>query len=96
MFRFFIVFLALVFVYSSGALAGGACGNRDDIIKRLETEYGEKKAADGRAITSQIMEIFVAQNGSYTVILTGEDGESCVASTGQNFRMKKPVYGVDI
>ena len=76
---------SLLLLLSSAAAAQNICGPRDDVVKRLWERWGEKQAAMGLANDNRLVEVFVAKNGSWTVIISDSSGRSCVASAGKNW-----------
>ncbi len=74
------------------AFAGAAqaqsavCADRDSIVARLATEYGETRQAIGLASSSQVMEVFASEEtGSWTITVTRTDGMTCLVAAGQNY-----------
>ncbi|WP_238366425.1 hypothetical protein [Mesobacterium pallidum] len=66
--------------------ASDSCGPRAVIADRLEAEFGERLTATGLQDETQVMEIWTSQaTGSFTVLVTGADGRSCVVATGTDF-----------
>ena len=62
------------------------CADRDTIVERLETQYGETRQAIGLASASQVMEVFAsAETGSWTITVTRPDGMMCLMAAGQHY-----------
>lgn len=55
------------------------------MVQHLAKKYGEKQVAMGLAVTGQLVEVFSADKGTFTVLLSTPDGTSCVATTGHNW-----------
>lgn len=93
----------------TAALAGGAltasaqspnpgttdvCGSRDVLVDRLLSEFKESQAAVGTLHDQAILEVFVSDQGSWTILATGTDGRSCVLAAGQDFEIALTAIGV--
>jgi hypothetical protein len=61
------------------------CGVRNDLVQRLSSEFRENQAAVGMLHESAILEVFVSDQGSWTILATGTDGRSCVLAAGQDW-----------
>ncbi|MDK4741984.1 hypothetical protein PH547_24165 [Rhizobium sp. CNPSo 3464] len=62
-----------------------ACAERADMVAFLEAHYSEKLSAIGQLDPRNIIEVFAAESGSWTMMITGVSGRSCVILTGQNW-----------
>ncbi|WP_353644304.1 hypothetical protein [Mesorhizobium sp. WSM2239] len=69
----------------ASASAGVPCAERGEIVKKLSDEYKEKAQAVGVINPEAVVEIFVSENGTWTILATGTDGKSCVLSAGEGF-----------
>ncbi len=72
---------------SSSAFAVPACGARDEIVKQLAEEFKENPQAVGVVNKNAVIEVFVSENGTWTIIASGTDGNSCVLSTGDSWEI---------
>ena len=82
----FISFLIVAFVaISVEANAMRACAPHDALKKSLSGKYKESRKAYGLAGGKRIMEIFVSEKGTWTVIVTNLQGLSCVLAVGDNW-----------
>ena len=69
----------------ASASAEVPCAERGEIVKKLSDEYKEKAQAVGVINPDAVVEIFVSENGTWTILATGTDGKSCVLSAGEGF-----------
>jgi hypothetical protein len=61
-----------------------ACGDHQDIAKRLASEYGEVRHGAGLVDSGRIIEIFVSpKQGSWTILVTHSEGPTCVVAAGE-------------
>ncbi|OCO98185.1 MULTISPECIES: hypothetical protein [unclassified Ensifer] len=61
------------------------CADRSEVIEFLARQYREKPAATAQINPHAIMEIYAADNGSWTLIVTDVNGRSCVILAGKNW-----------
>ena len=62
------------------------CGERSTIIEGLQRDFKEQPAAVGVVNASAVVEVFVSDQGTWTIIATGADGKSCLISAGENWQ----------
>lgn len=58
---------------------------RDDLVAVLARDYGEKLAGQGVTADGQLAELFLAENGGFTFIVTTPSGISCILSAGDDW-----------
>jgi hypothetical protein len=61
------------------------CGTRDEIVKKLSEEFKEAPQSVGVVNQDAVVEVFVSENGTWTIIASGTDGKSCVLSSGEGW-----------
>ncbi len=68
------------------------CAKQTDLRSYLQEAYAEKLAAVGMVNEQSIMEIYVSDSGTWTVVLTNPAGVSCLVLSGQGWQSiwKKP------
>lgn len=69
------------------------CGDRSTMVEKLAQEFKENPMAVGMVDQSAVLEIFVSDNGSWTILATSTDGKSCVLSAGEGWESKSLVIG---
>ena len=65
------------------------CGKRDDVVKLLDSKYQEQLTGFGVAGQSNIVEVYVSKNGSFTILATTTDGTTCIIAAGQSWEKVK-------
>ena len=60
------------------------CGLRDDMGKMLDQRVGEQPQAAG-VVGDRVVELLVSQTGSWTILITSDDGRSCVVTGGDDW-----------
>lgn len=78
--------IAYGWVLSSPVRGQTLCAPRDEIIKRLKGQYGERPHSGGITANNLVTEVWVNPvNRSWTLLLTKPDGESCVLAAGDDW-----------
>ncbi|MDX8432734.1 MULTISPECIES: hypothetical protein [Mesorhizobium] len=67
------------------AVAGGQCAARADVIKALGEKFHESEAARGLVNPNVILEIFVSEKGTWTILATDTHGLSCIITAGDGW-----------
>ena len=73
------------------ALAQANCAERDVVVDKLETGYGEEFAGGGLQSSSRIIEVWASEDrGTWTILMTRADGTSCIMASGTDWRKGLP------
>jgi hypothetical protein len=87
--------LGLTLVFSNPVQAQMVCDAHANVVKKLGDSYTERQTAMGMARNGQLLEIFVSDDGSWTILLTRPDGVTCVVMAGDywqdTYEPAKPV-----
>jgi hypothetical protein len=68
---------------AQAAVAMPHCGSRDDVVSTLVDQFDETHRASGLESATGLMEIWASDiDGSWTILLTRPDGQTCVMATG--------------
>ncbi len=78
------VALALV-AFAGAAPAQMLCGRTDAVIARLAGRFGEAPKAIGSIGRDRFMQVYVAETGSWTILMTMNDGTSCILAAGEDW-----------
>jgi hypothetical protein len=83
---------AILFLTSVAAEAGNVlqCSKRDDLIKVLNSKYSEELSGFGVSGQRNLVEVFVSENGSWTILMSNTIGISCIIATGQSWEKQVP------
>lgn len=69
------------------AAAQSMCGDRDELIARLASQYGEVQQDTVAVSPTSFYELLGSrETGTWTVLLSGANGYSCIVSSGQDGR----------
>ena len=78
---------SLLIAAPAATVAQTNCADRDRVVDRLSSGYGEAFAGGGLQNSSRIFEIWISEEqGTWTILLTRADGISCVMASGTNWR----------
>lgn len=72
------------------ALAQMVCGKHADIVKRLTERFQEKRSGSGLGADGNLVELFTAKSGGWTILLTKPGGLTCLVAVGEHWRIEKP------
>jgi len=65
------------------ASAQTLCGERANFLKHLGQNHKEAPTAMGLTSTGKIIEVLTSEDGSWTIIITDPDGNSCLVAAGE-------------
>ena len=75
---------AALFLSVQGANAQQVCAVREKAVVQLEKQFEEQVAGRGLATDGKLMfELFVSENGSWTVLVSDPKGRACVVASGE-------------
>ncbi|AWI84601.1 hypothetical protein CEW88_04865 [Alloyangia pacifica] len=67
-----------------------ACAPRGTMVEMLSEVFGEEPRAIGLTGDERMMELFVSEAGTWTILLTTATGISCPISEGSSFERRTP------
>ena len=70
-------------VLSPSAEAARLCGDRDQILKRLEQRHEETRQALGLSSDGGVLEVLVSPSGGWTILVTYPKRPTCVVAVGE-------------
>ncbi|WOS63755.1 hypothetical protein [Sinorhizobium fredii] len=76
---------------AAGAQGLLKCADRAQVIEFLARQYAEKQAAVGMVNQQAVMELYAADSGSWTLVITDVSGRSCVILAGKSWETIIPV-----
>lgn len=69
---------------AQAANAQQACAVRNEAVVQLERQFDEQVAGRGLAANGQrMLELFVSETGSWTLLVSDPNGRSCVVASGE-------------
>ena len=79
------VALAGLTTVSPSPASAAECGKHDKVTAFLSKKYKEQVAAMGLVSNKGFMQLFVADTGTWTVLLTTPEGISCIVAAGDSY-----------
>ncbi len=67
------------------AHAQALCGERTELLERLEQEFSETPQALGLSEDGALIEVMVSPSGGWTILVTYPKRPSCVVATGKGW-----------
>jgi hypothetical protein len=61
------------------------CAKHSQMVGLLSKKYSEAPVAMGTVNEDRFMQLFVSRKGSWTILVTKTNGESCIVAAGQNW-----------
>ncbi len=61
------------------------CAKHNQMVGLLSEKYSENPVAMGTVNEDRFMQLFVSSRGSWTILVTKTDGESCIVAAGHNW-----------
>lgn len=65
--------------------AAMACGPHKKLTKALTGKYKEARKGLGLVASRRVMEVFVSESGSWTLVMTDLNGVSCIIAAGHSW-----------
>ena len=91
--------LATAALVAAGAGAANAqsqyCFPHGDLVAELGEKFQEQQLAYGTIGHVAILEVFVGETGSWTIVITDVTGRSCIIAAGENWESKVIVSGAN-
>ncbi|WP_350335583.1 hypothetical protein [Coralliovum pocilloporae] len=67
------------------AQRGMPCAARADMIGLLKDRYKEAPRAVGLISSRGVMEVYVSQEGTWSILMTSAKGKTCIIAAGKNW-----------
>jgi len=61
------------------------CGDRTDFVEKLKDGYAEEPVSLGLAANGSAIELFTAESGTFSIIITQPNGVSCLVASGEEW-----------
>ena len=82
---FCIAGLGAVFDPAPATAQVALCGNRSAIVDTLKTKYNESRQAIGVAGTESVVELYISEAGTWTMLVTSPNGRTCIMAAGHSW-----------
>ncbi|MCI0430529.1 MAG: hypothetical protein L0210_08330 [Rhodospirillales bacterium] len=85
--------IAVVLALAAGVALGGkpvnsqplGCGYRQTLVDWLRESYQEERAAFGLSVGGELVEVFVAPTGTWTILVSYPGGPTCILRAGDSW-----------
>lgn len=81
---------AILLAWIVPAHAQRACAQSDRLVKMLNDKYGETLSAHGVTSQGSLMELFVSDDGSWTLTIRRGLNVACIVSSGRGWQDAPP------
>jgi hypothetical protein len=71
---------------ASTAVAQMACAQRSLVISQLAKNFKEQQTALGVDSGGRVIELFLSNKGSFTILVSYPNNQSCILATGQGWQ----------
>ena len=86
--------LAALSLWPAPAVGQVLCGPQNKLADQLKQRFGETRQAMGVSTDAQrIVELFMAPNGSWTIVVTDTQGRSCIVLSGEDWTQAPKMQG---
>ena len=82
---------ALLILLPTIAAAQLPCAARDEIVSEITQHFKEAPEATGVTPQGMLLEVFVSEARSWTILLTTPQGVSCIVAVGENWEWEPEV-----
>lgn len=65
-----------------------SCGQRTQVVERLQSKYGETRQSVGLAANNGVVELYASEtSGTWTIVITMPNGMTCLVAAGDSFEL---------
>lgn len=84
----------MLVLFADQAMGQTICGDRAELVSRLEKGYAESPRSLGLASNGAVFEVFLSAKGTWSLLVTLPNGQSCVVAAGEAWEnLPLPVKG---
>ncbi len=80
-----VVLSGTSFIAEDADARSARCGSHKDVVAFLGKKYKETRIGMGLINAGQMMELFMSEQGSWTMLITRPDGVTCFGPVGKNW-----------
>lgn len=88
-----LLFPIAALLFALPAQAQTVCTMRTDLIKMLTDKYLEQPIGQGLVGERAMLEVYVSEKGTFTVVSSFPNGVACIIAAGNNWQVMKPERG---
>jgi len=68
--------------------AAATCAPRTELVRTLGERYGEARRAIALTNNGGLLEVFVSERGTWTILVSSPHGRSCVVAAGEAWQQQ--------
>ncbi|WP_064686140.1 hypothetical protein [Rhizobium bangladeshense] len=88
------VTLMIAHPHSAASQAMLSCAGRSDVVKFLDKNFAEKLTAVGLVNQNSVLEVYAADSGTWTLVVTDVHGISCILLSGDSWDSMPALPGI--
>ena len=89
-----LITIAAIWTAAAPASAQTTCDDRAKLVNQLLENYAEFPVSMGLASDGTVIEVFTSARGTWTLLVTHPNGQSCLVATGESWESRLlPVSG---
>ncbi len=81
----FAIVAPVVMLGATPTSAQTVCGDRSKMVGYLDRDYQESQSGLGLASNGAVVELYTAKTGTWTMLITGPGGKTCVIGSGDSW-----------
>ncbi|MHA1565199.1 MAG: hypothetical protein ACTSX7_07805 [Alphaproteobacteria bacterium] len=66
------------------------CSAHRALASVLKNRYGERRRGAGLASSQRVVELYISATGTWTILVTSVEGQSCLLATGRAWQEMQP------
>ena len=79
-----LIAASVLFLSATSANAQQVCAPRDRVVVQLKKQFEEEVSGRGLTVNGKKMiELFISEKGSWTMLISDPQGRSCVVASGE-------------
>lgn len=79
-------FVGTIWAVQAAQAQQANCGERGQVVERLQQKYGETRRSVGLAANNGVVETFASdESGTWTIVITLPNGMTCLVAAGNAF-----------
>ena len=71
--------------------AAAVCGEREAMTQQLAEQYQERSESMGLTSDGNLLEVYLSEQGTFTVLLVSPKWVACVVAAGEAWEQKDPL-----
>ena len=72
-----------IFLSTPTIAAAATCATRTELVRALGDKFGEARQAIALTTHGSLIEVFVSERGTWTILVSSPSGRSCVVAAGE-------------